>query len=49
VCDKQRSLTVDLYRQKRHTVAEICQKVGGMSRSAFYRIVKEQQREGGKR
>ena len=38
--DKQRALAVDLYRGKKHTVAEICHLVGGMSRAAFYKILK---------
>jgi DNA invertase Pin-like site-specific DNA recombinase len=39
--DKQRGLAMELYRGKKHTVAEICHLVGGMSRAGFYKIVKE--------
>jgi DNA invertase Pin-like site-specific DNA recombinase len=45
ISDKQRTLAVDLYRQKKHTVAEICQLVGGISRTTFYKIVNGQQRK----
>jgi len=38
--DKQRALAVDLYRQKTHTVDEICQMVGGISRPTLYRYVR---------
>ncbi len=44
--DKQRELAMELYRGKKHTVAEICQMVGGMSRAGFYKIVKEKERAG---
>src|SRR4051812_1300283 len=37
--DRQRALAVDLYRQKKHTVGEICQMVGGISRPTLYRYV----------
>jgi DNA invertase Pin-like site-specific DNA recombinase len=40
---KQRELAIDLYQGKKHTVAEICHLAGGMSRAAFYKIVKEHQ------
>jgi DNA invertase Pin-like site-specific DNA recombinase len=48
VGDRQRALAVDLYRGRKHTVAEICQLVGGISRTAFYKILKEQQGKAGK-
>jgi DNA invertase Pin-like site-specific DNA recombinase len=38
---KQRELAIDLYRGKKHKVAEICQLVGGISRTAFYKILAE--------
>lgn len=42
--DKQRELAMELYRGKKHTVAEICQMVVGMSRAALYKYVKESKR-----
>jgi DNA invertase Pin-like site-specific DNA recombinase len=38
---KQRELALDLYRGRKHTVGEICHLAGGMSRSAFYKVVNE--------
>jgi len=37
--EKQRAVAVDLYRQKRHTVAEICKTVG-VSRPTLYKYVR---------
>jgi DNA invertase Pin-like site-specific DNA recombinase len=39
--DKQRDLAVDLYRQKKQTVGEICQAVG-ISRPTLYAYVREE-------
>jgi DNA invertase Pin-like site-specific DNA recombinase len=38
--EKQRALALDLYRQKKQTVGEICQAVG-ISRMTLYRYVRE--------
>jgi DNA invertase Pin-like site-specific DNA recombinase len=46
---KQRELALELYRDKKHTVAEICHLAGGMSRSAFYKVVGEAKGRAGKR
>ena len=43
--DKQRALAVELYRQKKQTVDEICQGVG-ISRPTLYAYVREAEREG---
>ena len=36
--EKQRAMAVDLYRQKKHTIDEIC-KVVGISRPTLYKYV----------
>jgi DNA invertase Pin-like site-specific DNA recombinase len=36
--DKQRAVAVDLYRQKKHTIDEICKAVG-ISRPTLYKYV----------
>ena len=38
--DKQRAMTVDLYRQKKHTIEEICKAVG-ISRPTLCKYVAE--------
>jgi DNA invertase Pin-like site-specific DNA recombinase len=38
--EKQRVVSVDLYRQKKHTIVEICKAVG-ISRPTLYRYVRE--------
>ena len=38
--EKQRAVSVDLYRQKKHTIDEICKAVG-ISRPTLYRYVRE--------
>ena len=38
--EKQRAVSVDLYRQKKHTIDEICKAVG-ISRPTLYRNVRE--------
>ncbi len=40
VGDKQRAVAVDVYRQKKHTIDEICKAVG-ISRPTLYQYVKE--------
>jgi len=39
--DKQRAMTVDLYRQKKHTIEEICKAVG-ISRPTLCKYVAEE-------
>ena len=43
--DKQRALAVELYRQKKQTVAEICQAVG-ISRPTLYAYVRQAKGQG---
>ena len=45
--DKQRALAVDLYRQKKHTIEEICRTVG-ISKPTLYAYVREEGEKGGK-
>jgi DNA invertase Pin-like site-specific DNA recombinase len=44
--ERKRSLAVDLYRQKKHTLVEICQAVG-ITKPTLYAYVREDAREGG--
>jgi len=46
--DKQRALAVDLYRQKKHTIEEICRTVG-ISKPTLYAYVREEGEKGGQR
>ena len=43
--DKQRALAVDLYRQKKHTIEEICRTVG-ISKPTLYAYVREERAKG---
>jgi DNA invertase Pin-like site-specific DNA recombinase len=43
--DKKRALAVDLYRQKEHTVGEIC-KMAGISKPTLYAYIREEERGG---
>jgi hypothetical protein len=36
---QQKALLLDLYAGKKHTVGEICQLVGGISKQTFYKYV----------
>jgi DNA invertase Pin-like site-specific DNA recombinase len=38
---KKRALAVELYRSKKHTIPEICQLVGGISKPTLYAYVEE--------
>ncbi len=40
--DKKRVLAMELYRGKKHTVAEICHLVGVMSRTALYKAIRRE-------
>ena len=46
--EKQRAVSVDLYRQKKHTIDEICNAVG-ISRPTLYRYVREASGGAGRR